>query len=69
MYKTVIKIDGMMCGMCESHICDHIRNNLDVKKVSASHNKGQAIILSDKEIPKKYFKVILDNARFVHYLL
>ena len=26
MYETKVKIDGMMCGMCESHINDAIRN-------------------------------------------
>jgi len=27
MYETKVKIDGMMCGMCESHINDAIRND------------------------------------------
>ena len=22
MKKTIVRIDGMMCGMCEAHICD-----------------------------------------------
>ncbi len=26
MVKTTLKIDGMMCGMCESHVNDAIRN-------------------------------------------
>ena len=34
MYETKVKIDGMMCGMCESHINDAIRNAFSVKKVS-----------------------------------
>ena len=25
MEKVTVKIDGMMCGMCEAHICDAIR--------------------------------------------
>ena len=33
MIKTTLGIDGMMCGMCESHMNDAIRNNFDVKKV------------------------------------
>ena len=41
MYKTTLKIDGMMCGMCEAHINDVIRKNVkDAKKVSSSHAKG-----------------------------
>ena len=47
MYETKVKIDGMMCGMCESHINDAIRNAFSVKKVSASHGKGEADIISE----------------------
>ena len=34
MVKTVLKIDGMMCGMCEAHMNDLIRKNFKVKKVN-----------------------------------
>lgn len=47
MKKTTLKIDGMRCGMCEAHICDVIRRNANVKKVSASHTKNEAVIISD----------------------
>lgn len=50
MYKITIKIDGMMCGMCESHINDAVRRELNVKKVSSSHTKGQTVITSDRDI-------------------
>ena len=33
MIKTTLTIDGMMCGMCESHMNDVIRKNFTVKKV------------------------------------
>ena len=39
MYETKVKIDGMMCGMCESHINDTIRKAVPVKKVSSSHTR------------------------------
>ena len=35
MYRTVVDIDGMMCGMCESHVNDAVRNNF--KAVSYTH--------------------------------
>ena len=50
MIETTVKIDGMMCGMCEAHVSDVIRNRFAVKKVSASHSKGQAVILSENEL-------------------
>ena len=48
MLKTTLKIEGMMCGMCEAHIADVIRKKVpDAKKVSVSHSKGIAIFLSE----------------------
>ena len=48
MIKTVLKIDGMMCGMCEAHICDTIRKVVPAaKKVSASHGQGKASFLTE----------------------
>ena len=37
MLKITMGIDGMMCGMCESHINDAIRREFKVKKVTSSH--------------------------------
>ena len=39
MQQITLKIDGMMCGMCESHINESIRNNFSVKKVTSSHKE------------------------------
>ena len=39
MYEIDLKIGGMMCGMCESHINDAVRKALPVKKVTSSHSK------------------------------
>ena len=50
MFETAVKIDGMMCGMCEAHISDTIRSAFPVKKVSASHSKGQAVVLSEQPL-------------------
>ena len=35
MTQTTIKIDGMMCGMCESHVNDAISRAFKVKKVTS----------------------------------
>ena len=29
MYKTVVKVDGMMCGMCESHVNEAVKKAID----------------------------------------
>ena len=50
MNKVTVKIEGMMCGMCEAHICDTIRRAFpDSKKVKASRSRGEATFLTEKE--------------------
>ena len=51
MIKTVLKIEGMACGMCEAHICETIRKAVPgAKKVMASHKRGEASFLTDAPI-------------------
>ena len=37
MTKTTLKIDGMMCGMCESHM-------------TSSHTAGESVIISEEPL-------------------
>ena len=30
MIETIVQVDGMMCGMCESHINDAVRSHFQV---------------------------------------
>lgn len=51
MNRTVLKIDGMACTMCEAHICETIRKAVPwAKKVSASHKKGEASFLTEDAV-------------------
>ncbi len=56
MYRITIGVDGMMCGMCESHINDMIRKKFNVKKVSSSHTKKQTVIITDGDIDEQALK-------------
>ena len=47
MYKTVLGIEGMACGMCENHLCDEIRKSLEVRSVKASHRRKSAEIVTE----------------------
>lgn len=61
MIKTTLKIDGMMCSMCEAHIQEVIRKSLpDAKKVSASHSKGEASFLSEEAPDAAALKAAID---------
>ncbi|HOA00055.1 ATPase P [Ruminococcus sp.] len=50
MVKTIMKIDGMMCGMCEAHVNDAIRAAVSPKKVNSSHSKGITEIISENAL-------------------
>ena len=57
MIRTTLKIDGMMCPMCEAHINDVIRRTVPgAKKVSASHAKGEAGFLTEEAVDEKLLR-------------
>ncbi len=60
MIETVVKVDGMMCGMCESHVNDCIRQNFNVKKVNSSHVKGETVILSEDELDSQKLESVVN---------
>ena len=61
MIKTTLKIEGMMCGMCEAHICDAIRNAIpSAKKVTASRSKKEASFLTEDAVDAEALKTAID---------
>ncbi|MBR5349108.1 MAG: cation transporter [Lachnospiraceae bacterium] len=53
MYKTVVSVNGMMCGMCESHVNDAVRNAFSVDKVTSSHKDKQTVIYSKEKLEEE----------------
>ena len=61
MIRTTLKIDGMMCGMCEAHICDTIRKAVpSAKKVAASRKKKEASFLTEEAVDAELLKSAVD---------
>ena len=61
MIKTTMKIDGMMCGMCEAHVCDAIRKAVPAaKKVAASRSKKGASFLTEEAVDADSLKKAID---------
>lgn len=52
MYKLIINISGMKCGMCEAHVNDLFRKNLKLKKVKSNHKRNTTIIISKDNYSK-----------------
>lgn len=53
MKKTTVTVNGMKCGMCESHVNDAVRKNFNVKKVTSSHTDNQTVIISENAISEQ----------------
>jgi copper chaperone CopZ len=64
MNKITVKIDGMMCGMCESHVNEAVRKAFSVKKVTSSHTKGETVILTDKTIAEDQLRSAIDQTGY-----
>ena len=65
MKKTTLTIEGMMCGMCEAHVCDAIRKAIpSAKKVTASRRKGEAYFLTEDEVDAEQLKAAIDSTGY-----
>lgn len=64
MVKMILKIDGMACGMCESHINDPIRRNFKVKKITSSHSKGETEIIAERPLDEETLKKAIGNTGY-----
>lgn len=64
MIKTTLKIDGMMCTMCEAHINEAVRNAFSVKKVTSSHTKNQTIIISESSLDEQKLRKAIDKTGY-----
>ena len=60
MTKTTVKVSGMACSMCESHVCDVIRSAFSVDKVTSSHSKGETVIISKEPLDEKAIRAAID---------
>ena len=65
MIKTTLKIDGMMCGMCEAHISDAIRKAVpSARKVSASRSKKEASFLTEDPVNEDILKKAIEDTGY-----
>ena len=60
MVQITLKIDGMACGMCESHVNDAVRSKFPVKKVTSSHTKGETVIISEADISEEALRAAIE---------
>ena len=64
MFKYVLKINGMKCSMCEAHINDVLRKELDVKKVKSNRKKNMTTFISEELIEDSRIKNVIDKTGY-----
>ena len=61
MKETNLIVKGMMCGGCENRVKNAIKNIEGVENVTADHNTGKVIIISNNEVSEEIIKETLED--------
>ena len=61
MKETNLIVNGMMCGGCENRVKNAIKNIEGVENVTADHNTGKVIVISNNEVSEKIIKETLED--------
>ena len=56
MIRTIVGVDGMMCGMCETHVNDAVRRAFEVQSVKSNRRKKTCVIVSEGELDQERLK-------------
>ena len=64
MIRITVRVDGMMCGMCEAHVNDAVRRSLPVKKVTSNHKKQETVILTETEIEDSRIEAAIKDSGY-----
>ena len=64
MFKTTIKVEGMMCPMCEKHVTEAVRKACGTEDVVASHEAGTVVITSSEPVDTARAMAAVDEAGY-----
>ena len=59
-----VKIEGMMCMMCEKHVKEGLEAVDGIASAEASHDKGTAVITTTKDVAEADIKKAVENAGY-----
>ena len=60
MVKITLEVEGMACGMCESHVNEAVRKAFPVKKVTSSHTKRRTEVIAEAPIEETALKAAVE---------
>ena len=61
MKETKLIVNGMMCGGCENRVKNAIKNIEGVENVTADHNTGKVMVISNNEVSEEIIKETLED--------
>ncbi len=61
MFKIVVNVEGMMCGMCEKHVNEAIEKNFNVKSVVSSHADNKTEITAESALDEAKVKAVIEE--------
>ena len=61
MKETILIVNGMMCGGCENRVKNAIKNIEGVENVTADHNTGKVMVISNNEVSEEIIKETLED--------
>ena len=61
MKETNLIVNGMMCEGCENRVKNAIKNIEGVENVTADHNTGKVIVISDNAVSEEIIKEVLED--------
>ena len=64
MWRYTIHVDGMMCGMCESHVNDAVRKAFPVKRVASSRSKSDTTVLAERALDEGALRAAVSAAGY-----
>ena len=64
MIQYTLEVEGMQCGMCESHVNDAVRRAFRVKKVESSHGKNPTRILAEEPLDEAALRQVIDDTGY-----
>ena len=64
MWKYTVRVTGMMCGMCESHVNDAVRKAFPVKRVASSRSKSETTVLAERELDEGALRAAVSAAGY-----
>lgn len=64
MVKVTVNVTGMMCGHCEAHVNQAIKEAFGVEEVTSSHEKGITEFSAPKRVDEDKIREVITKAGY-----